>query len=148
VPAGKTASLPVEWQKTLVRNVTIDSSLGASVLSLYLKGGKAPPEIAKALEQVLATKAELEATRTEAQRLRAQHAELDRDQERVRENLNTLRKTKGNQALIAELAQKLAKQEEELGKLSGKLVQLSETGAELERKLKALIKTVSLKKAQ
>jgi uncharacterized coiled-coil protein SlyX len=66
----------------------------------------------------------------------------------VRDNLDTLRKTKGNQALQAQLAQKLAKQEEELGKLSGKLVELSEAGAALERRLTVLIKNVRLSKAE
>jgi hypothetical protein len=147
VPAGKSADLPVIWTKTLVREVGIDTDLGGDVLKLYLKGGRVPPEIAAALREVLETKSQLQQNREESARLRALHADLSRDQERVRENLNTLRKTKGNQALQTQLAQKLAKQEDELGKLSGKVVELSEGQAALERRLGVLIKNVRLNKA-
>lgn len=148
VPAGKSAELPVTWTKTLVREVGIDTSLGGDVLVLYLKGGKVPKEIAKALQEVLDVKSQLQQNRQESARLRALHTDLSQDQERVRENLDTLRKTKGNQALQAQLAQKLAKQEEELGKLSGKLVELSEAEATLQRRMSVLIKNVRLDKAQ
>jgi hypothetical protein len=148
VPAGKSAELPVMWTKTLVREVGIDTSLGGDVLMLYLKGGKVPKEIAKALQEVLDVKSQLQQNRQESARLRALHTDLSQDQERVRENLDTLRKTKGNQALQAQLAQKLAKQEEELGKLSGKLVELSEAEATLQRRMSVLIKNVRLDKAQ
>jgi hypothetical protein len=148
VPAGKTAELPVIWTKTMVRQVGIDTDLGGNVLKLYLKGGRVPPAIAAALTQVLEPKSLLQRNREEAARLRTLHADLSRDQERVRENLDTLRKTKGNQALQSQLAQKLARQEDELGKLSGKLVELSEAEATLEQRMSALIKDIRLSKAE
>ncbi len=144
VAAGKKAELPVEWTSTLVRHLGIDTSLGVNVLKMYLEGGKVPEPAAKTLRQVLDIKTELESVRKESQRLRRTHDDLSRDQDRVRANLNTLRKTKGNQQLQTELAQKLARLEADLGKLSGELVQLSEREAELENKMNALIKTVSL----
>lgn len=144
VPAKKSAKLPVAWEKTQVRQLGIDTSLGLSVLQIYLEGGKVPPAARETLQKVLTIKAELEKIRTDTQRLRRTHSDLSRDQDRVRANLDTLRKTKGNQQLQQELARKLAKLETELGELSGRLVALSERQAELESEMNALIKTVSL----
>jgi hypothetical protein len=144
VPKRGKAKLPVEWASSTTRNVAIDTSLGLSVLKVYLEGGKVPAAAAATLKQVMELQSKLQDSRNESARLEKQHADLSRDQDRVRANLNTLRKTTGNQALQAQLAKKLAEQEEELGKLSGKLVQLSEQQAELSAQLKALIKTVSL----
>ncbi len=144
VPKRGKAKLPVEWARSTTRNVGIDTSLGLTVLKVYLEGGKVPPEAAQTLKQVLELQSKLQDVRTESARLERLRNDLGRDQDRVRANLNTLRKTTGNQALQAQLAKKLALQEEELGKLSGKLVQLSEQQAELQAQMKALIKTVSL----
>ncbi|HEX2735256.1 MAG TPA: hypothetical protein VHM70_26815 [Polyangiaceae bacterium] len=148
VPAGKSADLPIIWTKTMERNIEIGTDIGTTVLKLYLQGGHVPPEIAKTLKEVLDTKSLLQQNQTDSARVRGQYDDSSRDQARVRDNLDTLRKTKGNQALQAQLAQKLAKQEEELGKLSGKLVELSEAGAALERRLTVLIKNVRLSKAE
>jgi hypothetical protein len=144
VPAKGKAALAVEWTSKMVRNVSIDSSDSTTLLKVYLKGGNIPAAAKQAIEQVLALKAQLSEIETEAARLRKQHDALSRDQDRVRANLDTLRKTKGNDALQAELARKLAEQEAQLGKLSGGLVALSEKEAELTSRLKVLISNVSL----
>lgn len=144
VPAKKSAELPIAWEKTLVRHLGIDTTLGLSVLQVYLQGGKVPPAARETLQKVIAVKAELDEIRRETQRLRRTHGDASRDQDRVRANLDTLRKTKGNLPLQQELAKKLAKLETDLGALSGKLVALSERQAELEGEMNALIKTVSL----
>jgi hypothetical protein len=65
----------------------------------------------------------------------------------VRKNLNLLRKTKGNAALQAELTRKLARLESELGKLSGRLVEISESTAELTTRMKVLIRSITLDKS-
>jgi chromosome segregation ATPase len=92
----------------------------------------------------LSIKEKIASLRKEEQRLTRQHNTLSQDQDRVRANLNVLRKTKGNAGLQQELAAKLARLETELGKLSGARVQLSEEVAEHEAKLRALIKDVTL----
>lgn len=68
--------------------------------------------------------------------------------ERVRENINVLRRSRGNAAIGGALAGKPATLERDLGKLSGRLVQLSEAGAVLEAKMQALIQGVSLEANQ
>jgi chromosome segregation ATPase len=114
------------------------------VLKVYLGGGKAPAEVKEKLDRILEIKRKLAETDAETARLKKQHTDMSSDQERVRANLNLLRKTKGNRDLEQQLAKKLAELETELGTLSGKLVRLSEERATLEREMVAIIRTVSL----
>lgn len=144
VAGGKSAKVDVEWWRRAERTVAVDSRQVEDLFRVYLRGGKAPPKLAAALEEILKLKSEVNEATKEEQRLREQHDTLSRDQDRVRANLNTLRKTQGNHQLKADLARKLGTLEEELGKLSGQLVQLSEKRAELEAKMRALIGTISL----
>jgi chromosome segregation ATPase len=124
--------------------VAIDSGSATELLQIYLSGGKTPPALERVLRELLEIKADLVEKRQEASRLDAQRASLSRDSERVRENLNVLRRTRGNADLEQQLARKLASLERELGVLSGRLVQLSEATAERETKLRALIRNVNL----
>jgi hypothetical protein len=144
VPANGAAEIEVEWRQPVTRNVAIDSSGATELLQIYLSGGKAPPALEHALRELLEIKADLVEKRQEESRLQAQRASLSQDSERVRENLNVLRRTRGNAELEQQLARKLGTLERDLGALSGKLVQLSEALAERETKLRALIRNVSL----
>lgn len=144
VGAKSTAKIEVELAQRVERKLAVDSNSTMELFRMYLAGGKAPPEIAKALKEVLALKGQVNDKRQEEQRIRSQHEQLSRDQDRVRANLNVLRKTPGNEQLQGELARKLAKLEADLGKLSGRLVELSEGIAELEARMKAIIKGITL----
>jgi hypothetical protein len=143
VPAKKEGVLEVAWTSKGVRTTALDTTSGLNLLRVYVRGGKVPAQAKAAVDKVLATKDELDDVREETRRTNKLHAQLSKDQDRVRANLNTLRKTKGNQQLQASLAKKLADQEQELGKLSGKLVELSEREAELQAKLKEQVKAVT-----
>ncbi len=144
VGAKSTAKIQVELAQRVERNLAVDSTSTMELFRAYLAGGKVPPEIAKPLKEVVALKGQVNDKRQEEQRIRAQHEQLSRDQDRVRANLNVLRKTPGNDQLQAELVKKIAKLEADLGKLSGRLVELSEEIAELEARMKAIIKGISL----
>jgi len=144
VPANAQAELEVEWRQPITRNVAIDSTSASELLQIYLNGGKAPPAVERILRELLEIKADLAEKRKETSRLQAQRGSLNMDSERVRENLNVLRRTRGNADLEQQLARKLATLERDLGVLSGRLVQLSEATAEREAKLSALIRNVSL----
>ncbi|HKO91495.1 MAG TPA: DUF4139 domain-containing protein [Polyangiaceae bacterium] len=148
VPANGAASIEVEWRQPITRNVAIDSSNASELLQVYLSGGKAPPELERVLRELLEIQAGIAEKRKEAGRLELQHRSLSADSERVRENLNVLRRTRGNAALEQQLARKLATLERDLGVLSGRLVQLSEEIAEREAKLTALIRNVKLDASQ
>lgn len=144
VPAKGEAKIDVELAQRVERNLAFDSDETIELFRVYLRGGKAPASIAKALEQVINLNAKVLDKRKEDERVRMQYEQLSRDQDRVRANLNVLRKTPGNEPLRNELAQKLAKLEGDLGKLSGRLVALSEEIAELQTQMKVLIEGITL----
>jgi hypothetical protein len=144
VPAGKSATLEVAWEQPVTRTVAIDSTNADELLSVYLEGGKAPPKLERLIRELMALKAKLSDQRKELALVDRQHALLSRDTERVRDNLNVLRRTQGNDALQRELSGKLAQLERDLGRLSGQRVSLSEQIADLEKQLTALVRGVSL----
>ncbi len=144
VAKGESADLKVDWVKPMVRRVAIDTSLSTNVLKLYLKSGKASPTVQKSLDKIIKLKARIGDIDEDHNRYQKQHREATRDQKRVRDNLNLLRKSPGNTALRAQLTKKLAKLEATLGKLSGTIVKLSEEKATLTREIKVIIRTVTV----
>lgn len=144
VPASKSATLEVNWERRVQRNVAIDSSNADEILRVYLQGGKAPAPLKKLIEEVMQIKRERTELGSELTVVERQHATLSRDVVRVRNNLKVLRKTQGNAALQRELAGKLGNLERDLGKLSGRRVSLSESIAELDKRLRERLRGVTL----
>lgn len=135
VPANASATLKLTWQQKAQRTTNIDTDMSAERLVVSLRDAKLPPQVEAALQQVLALKREADQLDRDIHQQNQLKAALESDQERVRENLDTLRKTKGNATLQQSLAQKLAKLEQELGVVSGKLVELIEKRAELSKRM-------------
>jgi len=144
LPAQGKAELAIEWVHKVERRERFNSQISMNLLDVYLKSGKAPPEIAKKLAEAIKIKGEIDAVDKEAARVQKLYNDLAADQDRVRRNLKMLGETKGNDALRRELETKLAAQERDLGKLSGQRVQLSEQRADLDKKLTVLIQTITL----
>ena len=144
VTKGDKVDLKIDWVKPVVRRVAIDTSLSTNVLKLYLKSGKATPSVQKSLDKIIKLKARIGDIDEDHARFQKQHYEATRDQNRVRDNLNLLRKSPGNAGLRSELTKKLAKLEADLGKLSGKIVKLSEEKATLNQQIKTIIRTVTV----
>jgi hypothetical protein len=142
--AGAKGTLDVVWQKPLVRQLAIDSDLSTTVLKMYMGSGKVPKEVASALGKVLEHKARLGEITQESGRLNQQHQALSGDQQRVRDNINLLRKTAGNAELQRSLVTRLAALEEQLGELSAKMVRLSEEQAQKQQKMNELISGITL----
>lgn len=142
LPANGTAKLELTWEQKGERRTTIDTDLDAQRLVVTLKNTKLPPQLEAALQQILAVKAEGDEVNRQIQHQNQLKASLESDQRRVRDNLDTLRKTKGNAALQQTLAQKLSKLEQELGVVSGKLVELIEKRAELSKQLIAMVRSL------
>jgi len=144
VAKGSSQELKVDWIKPVVRRVAIDTSLSTNVLKLYLASGKAPANVRKSIDEILKLKQRISDIDEDYRRFQQQHREASRDQDRVRANVNLLRKTPGNASLRNELTKKLAKLEADLGTLSGKIVKLSEEKAQLTRQINVLIRNVTV----
>lgn len=139
VPANGTTKLDLTWEQKARRTTNIDTDMTAERLVLTLHNTKLPPEIDAALQHVLLLKQEADQTDRDIRHQNEVKASLENDQQRVRDNLDVLRKTKGNAQLQQSLAQKLSKLEQELGSVSGKLVELIEKRAELSKRMADLI---------
>lgn len=144
VKPGEKTELVEEWTRPIQRRIAIDSSLATSVIKLYLDSGTIPAGVKKPLEQILSLKARMDEISAEESRLEKQRRSHNDDQYRVRQNLNLLRRTRGNKRLQDELVVKLADLERKLGQLSGKLVALSEEKASLTSTMKVLISGITL----
>lgn len=139
VPANGSAKLELTWEQRAERTTTIDTGMDAERLVFTLHNTKLPPQVDAALQQVLSIKREADQVDRDVEHQNRLRSSLESDQARVRENLDTLRKTKGNAQLQQTLAQKLSKLEQELGVVSGKLVELIEKRAELSKRMSELI---------
>lgn len=139
VPASGKATLTLDWEQRAQRTTTIDTDMDAERLLITLRNTSLPPEVDTVIKSVLALKQQADAARKEIQHLTELRETLSSDQQRVRNNLDTLRKTKGNAGLQQTLSNKLAQLELELGEISGKLVEQVEKRAELSKQMSALL---------
>ncbi len=144
VPPGRAAEIEVAFRQPVQRSLRVDTEEARQLLQAQLEGGHLPAQAAAALRSVFELTERIAAAKQEERRVGAEHAALGRDQDRVRANLNVLRKTQGNAALQRELADKLAAQEKRLGQLSGERVRLSERIAALQAELGEAMAGVSL----
>lgn len=139
LPAKGTKVLELHWQQKTKRTTNIDTDLTAERLLLTLHNTQLPAQLKSALDEVLAVKREAEQVDRDVRHQQQLRSSLEHDQKRVRDNLDVLWKTKGNAQLQNSLAQKLSKLEQELGLVSGKLVELVEKRAELSKRMADLI---------
>jgi hypothetical protein len=143
VQPGRSATLKVEWISPTRRWLAVDTSMATTVLKLFSSSGKVPAAIKPTLDKILAAKGRVAEIDAELARISRTKRELSSDQDRVRANLNLLRKVKGNAALRARLTRSLAKLEERLGKLTSRYVKLDEERARLKGTIRALIGEIS-----
>lgn len=139
VAPGKSAKLAIEWVSPSRRWLAVDTSMATTVLKLFSSSGKIPASIKPTIDKILAAKQRIAEIAEEIARVSRTKSELSADQDRVRANLDLLRKVKGNAALRARLTRNLGTLEEQLGRLTSRYVKLDEEKATLEGTIRALI---------
>ena len=115
-----------------------------TVIAAGVLAGVNEQALAPLFKDILSVKKRIGEIDQETGRLSERHRASTTDQDRVRQNLELLRKTAGNQSLQRDLLEKLTALETELGRYSAQLVRLSEDKAEAQRKLSELIGKVTL----
>jgi len=143
VASGKSAKLTIEWVSPSRRWLAVDTSMATTVLKLFSSSGKVPASIKPTIDKILAAKQRMAEIAGETARISRTKNELSSDQDRVRANLDLLRKVKGNAALRARLTRSLGALEDQLGKLTARYVKLDEEKARLEGTIRALIGEIS-----
>ncbi|MBI5282783.1 MAG: hypothetical protein HY858_13945 [Candidatus Solibacter usitatus] len=91
------------------------------------------------LQGVLAKKSEIATADNEWKRVEGQMNEIGRDQERLRQNINTLNRVEGQQAQVTRYAAELAKGDGQLAQLRDRQSELRKRRAALETELNAMI---------
>jgi len=98
-----------------------------------------PAAAKKQLEAVVAKKGEVNGVDNELRRIETQMSEMSRDQDRIRQNINSLNHVAGQEAQVTRYASDLARQEGTLAQLRDRQSELRKRKAALETELNAMI---------
>jgi len=116
LPSKQEAALTVTERhagETSYRLTDIDDR----TIAVLVRGGAAEPALRRALQPLTDKRAELAAADARVSSINAQIAEIDRDQQRVRENMKALRGSDEEKALTQRYTRQLGEQEDRLGAL-------------------------------
>ena len=110
-----------------------------SLLDKLGSDGKPPSQDTPAL-----SRAKINDLSVEISRLARLRSELRTEQDRVRKNLDLLRKVRGNGRLRAKVTKNLGKLSDQLAKLTGQYVKADQERSQRRRQMRALIGTITL----
>ncbi len=126
-------------EERVLENSVMISSITPDVLLSYSQNRVLPPAAKAKLESILAKKNDLATSDRELRNTETQMTEITRDQERLRQNINSLNRVDGQQAQVSRYAAELAKQDGALAQLRDRQSELRKRRAALETELNALI---------
>jgi hypothetical protein len=138
LPAKSSQKLTVVQERVLENSMMV-SSLTPDVLLNYSQNRALPAAAKLKLDSILAKKSEVAAADRELRSVETQSAEIAKDQDRLRQNINSLNRVEGQQAQVARYAAELAKQDGVLAQLRDRQSELRKRRAALETELNALI---------
>jgi hypothetical protein len=142
VPARRTATLTVQETRPEEHRVAI-AELADDYVMVLVRGGLPAEGVAQALQPILTKKREI----AEAGRAIAAHESdveaIERDQQRVRENMKALKESREERALLERYARQLMTQEDRVEGLKRELNDLQGRRAKLEAEFAALMTQLS-----
>jgi chromosome segregation ATPase len=115
------------------------SSLTPDVLLSYSQNRVLPAAAKVKLDAILAKKSEIVTVDRDLRSVETQSAEIAKDQDRLRQNINSLNRVEGQQAQVTRYASELAKQDGALAQLRDRQSELRKRRAALETELNTLI---------
>lgn len=136
--ARATQKLAVVEEREIENSLMI-SSLSPDMLFTYVQSKTLPAGAKAQLEAVLAKKRQVAEADNEARRVEAEMNEINRDQDRLRQNINSLNRVAGQQEQVNRYAAELAKGDGRLAQLRDRQSELRKSRAALETELNALI---------
>ena len=141
LPPQGAAKLAVTEERELESSTTI-SSLTPDVLAEYLQNRALTPAARQQLETLAAKKREIAQTDSELRQTEAEIRDISSEQDRLRQNIGTLRNLAGQQEQVNRYAAELAKGDARIVELRERLNQLRRRKATLENELNALIEKI------
>jgi hypothetical protein len=136
--AGATEKFPVTEERVYDSSLTA-SDMTPDVLVTYIQNKNLSDAGRKQLSDILNRKREIATTDGEMHRVADQINTIVRDQERIRQNINSLNKVSGQQEQVQKYARQLADQEGQLASLRDRQSELEHKRAALQSELNSLI---------
>jgi hypothetical protein len=136
--AGTTEKFPVIEERVFDRTLTV-ANLTPDVLATYIQNKDLNEAARNQLTLILDKKRQIAATDGEIQRTQTEINNLFQDQERLRQNINSLNRVAGQEQQVQTYARQLAAQEAQLATLRDRLAQLQQRRTTLESELNSLI---------
>jgi hypothetical protein len=138
------ATVDLKLSTNTTRTLSFSSSLGMDSLKFYMTGDDVKPEVRKSLETFFAYRQRQGELKKKKNHLQEKYRNIERDQNRLRDNIELLRKTKGNKALLQKQIEKLMKLSNELSKISATIVKSDDEIADIEAKIGPLLEKINL----
>jgi hypothetical protein len=138
LPASGAQTLTVVEERELQQTTQV-SSLTPEALGVFVQNKSLSPAARKQLEDIAARKRELASTDSEIRRAQNQVAEIARDQERIRQNLSSLRQVAGQEQRVQAYAAEIAKGDAAAAQLRDRQAELEKRKASLEAQIQTLI---------
>lgn len=140
--AGATAKFPVTEERVYETSTAL-VSISPEVLMTYIQNKSLSDAGRAQLQQIADLKRQIAANDGEQKRTQSSIDELFKDQERLRQNINSLNRVAGQEQQVQNYSRQLATQETQLAALRDKLAQLQAAKTRLEAQLNAAIETLS-----
>lgn len=138
---GATEKFPIEEERVLTNTYALVNQTTDFLASL-VENRELNPQARTQLERILAQKNAIASIDRQIGETESRRSELDKDQQRLRENIASLNRVAGQQAQVQKYAAQLAEQEAALTALRDRLAELRNKKAALETELNRLIETL------
>jgi hypothetical protein len=139
--AGAAEKFPVVEERVYDGSFAI-ANLTPDVLFTYVQNKNLSDTARKQLGEIVNRKQQIAAADGEVRRVEAQVATIVRDQERIRQNINSLNHVSGQQEQVQKYARQLADQEAQLAALRDRQSELERKRAALQSELNSLIEKI------
>ena len=136
--AGANEKFPVVEERVYDNSFAV-TNLTPDVLVTYIQNKNLSDTARKQLGEIMNCKQQLAANSAEHQRVEAQINNVVRDQDRIRQNINSLNHVSGQQDQVQKYASQLAGQEAHLATLRDRQSELDRKNAALQSELNSLI---------
>jgi hypothetical protein len=136
--AGGTAELPVNEERVYDTTYSV-SNLTPDLLMTYVENKVLSDSARKQLEAIVTAKRSIAENDAAISRATQDFTDLTRDQDRLRQNIESLNRVSGQQEQVQQYARQLATQETRLASLRDRQAELRKKKAALESDLNALI---------
>ncbi len=141
VPEGETVQFPVTEENEYVQSLSITNQTYDQLIT-YVQNKELNAAGRAKLEQIADVKRRLADTNREIEMLELQIKEVFEDQNRLRQNISSLRSVSGQEAQVQKYALTLAEQEVDLTSKRDQQAQLRRQGSDLQTELNTLIETL------